>query len=40
VVRARGGKSWLVNADRPANAASFDEVAIGAAGTVLPSLFG
>lgn len=39
VVRARGGKSWLVNADRPANAASFDEIAIGAAGTVLPQLF-
>ncbi len=39
VVRARGGRSWLVNAERPANAESFDEVAIGAAGTVLPQLF-
>ncbi len=39
VVRARGGKSWLVNADRPVNAASFDEVALGSAGTVLPQLF-
>jgi NAD-dependent protein deacetylase/lipoamidase len=39
VVRARGGKSWLVNADRPVNAASFDEVALGSAGSVLPQLF-
>ncbi len=39
VVRARGGKSWLVNADRPVNAASFDEVQIGPAGRVLPQLF-
>lgn len=38
-VRARGGASWLVNADRPANAERFDHVAIGAAGTVLPQLF-
>ena len=39
VVRARGGKSWLVNADRPVNASSFDEVALGPAGTLLPQLF-
>jgi NAD-dependent deacetylase len=39
VVRARGGRSWLVNADRPANAAQFDEIALGTAGTVLPQLF-
>jgi NAD-dependent deacetylase len=38
VVRARGGKSWLVNADRPANVSQFDEVLIGKAGSVLPSL--
>lgn len=38
VVRARGGKSWLVNAERPANAAAFDEVALGPAGQVLPQL--
>lgn len=39
VVRARGGKSWLVNAERPANALQFDEVVIGKAGTLLPALF-
>lgn len=39
VCRARGGKSWLVNMDPPANAASFDEVALGKAGEVLPRLF-
>ena len=39
VVRARGGKSWLVNADRPVNAACFDDITIGPAGTVLPQLF-
>ncbi|MEO8707307.1 MAG: NAD-dependent deacylase [Kofleriaceae bacterium] len=39
VVRQRGGRSWLVNADRPANVSSFDEVAIGTAGTLLPQLF-
>lgn len=39
VVRARGGKSWLVNAERPVNAGSFDELALGPAGQVLPQLF-
>jgi NAD-dependent deacetylase len=39
VVRTRGGKSWLVNADRPANVDQFDDVFIGKAGTLLPSLF-
>jgi NAD-dependent deacetylase len=39
VVRARGGRSWLVNADAPANARSFDTVTLGAAGKVLPELF-
>jgi NAD-dependent deacetylase len=39
VVKTRGGKSWLVNAERPANANRFDEVAIGPAGTLLPQLF-
>jgi NAD-dependent deacetylase len=39
VVRARGGRSWLVNAEPPANASSFDEVAIGSAGALLPQLF-
>src|SRR5688572_10619723 len=29
VVRARGGTSWLVNADPPANAAQFDHTSIG-----------
>ncbi|MEJ7598665.1 MAG: NAD-dependent deacylase [Kofleriaceae bacterium] len=38
VVRARGGRSWLVNADRPANVDAFDEVVIGPAGTALPAL--
>ena len=39
VARKAGGRSWLVNADRPANATSFDEVVIGSAGRVLPTLF-
>ena len=39
VCRARGGRSWLVNMDPPANASSFDEVALGKAGDVLPTLF-
>ncbi len=39
VVRAHGGRSWLVNAEPPANVDQFDEVAIGSAGTVLPQLF-
>lgn len=38
VVRARGGRTWLVNAERPANVDSFDEVSIGPAGTTLPAL--
>lgn len=33
-----GGRSWLVNAEAPANAARFDHVALGAAGTLLPAL--
>jgi NAD-dependent deacetylase len=39
VARARGGRSWLVNADEPANVSLFDEVAIGKAATVVPALF-
>jgi NAD-dependent deacetylase len=39
VARRIGGRSWLVNAERPTNASSFDEVVIGPAGRVLPSLF-
>jgi NAD-dependent deacetylase len=39
VVRRRGGRSWLVNAEAPANASHFDEVAFGPAGTTLPALF-
>jgi NAD-dependent deacetylase len=39
VVRAHGGRSWLVNAEPPANVDQFDEVAIGSAGSVLPTLF-
>ena len=39
VVRKRGGRTWLVNADRPANVDAFDEVVIGPAGTKLPELF-
>jgi NAD-dependent deacetylase len=39
VVRSRGGKSWLVNAEASANADSFDHLALGAAGKVLPELF-
>lgn len=38
VVRQRGGQSWLVNAERPANARQFDHVELGPAGTVLPRL--
>jgi NAD-dependent deacetylase len=38
VVRQRGGRSWLVNAERPANVTSFDHVEIGAAGSLLPQL--
>jgi NAD-dependent deacetylase len=39
VVRERGGRSWLVNAEPPANAGRFDEIAIGAAGALLPGFF-
>jgi NAD-dependent deacetylase len=39
VARRAGGRSWLVNAERPANATSFDEVVIGSAGKVLQELF-
>jgi NAD-dependent deacetylase len=39
VAKRAGGKSWLVNAERPANVSSFDEVVIGPAGKVLPELF-
>lgn len=39
VVRRIGGRSWLVNADRPANVSAFDEVVIGSAGKILPTLF-
>lgn len=39
VARARGGKSWLVNVDPPANMSQFDAVTLGAAGRVLPTLF-
>ncbi len=39
VARSAGGTSWLVNAERPANAERFDHVEIGPAGTVLPALF-
>ncbi len=38
VARAAGGRSYLVNAERPANAARFDEIVIGPAGSVLPAL--
>jgi len=33
-----GGTTWLVNADRPANADRFDHVVLGRAGEVLPAL--
>lgn len=39
VVKRRGGQSWLVNTDRPANVSSFDEVLVGKAGAILPTLF-
>ena len=39
MVRERGGRSWLVNAEPPANVGRFDEVAIGSAGALLPQLF-
>jgi NAD-dependent deacetylase len=38
--RRAGGSTWLVNADRPANADRFDHVAIGKAGELVPALFG
>lgn len=39
VVRERGGRSWLINAEPSANATRFDEVSIGPAGTLLPQFF-
>ena len=39
VARRCGGRTWLVNAEPPANADRFDEVTIGPAGTMLPALF-
>ena len=39
VARARGGTSWLVNVDPPANVRQFDTVKLGPAGRVLPTLF-
>ena len=39
VVRSRGGRTWLVNAEPPANASAFDEVVLGPAGIELPRLF-
>jgi NAD-dependent deacetylase len=38
VVRSAGGRSWLVNAEAPANAGSFDEVILAPSGTTLPAL--
>jgi NAD-dependent protein deacetylase/lipoamidase len=38
--RAAGGATWLVNADRPANADRFDHVVLGPAGATLPELLG
>lgn len=38
--RAAGGTSWLVNLERPANAAQFDHVVLGPAGRELPALVG
>lgn len=35
---AVGGRTWLVNADRPANVDRFDHVVLGPAGKVLPEL--
>lgn len=37
-VRQLGGTSWLVNLERPANAASFDHVVLGPAARELPAL--
>lgn len=39
VARRAGAETWLVNADRAANASSFDHFVEGASGTILPSLF-
>ena len=36
--RAVGGTSWLVNAEKPANADRFDHVVIGPSGRLLPEL--
>lgn len=36
--RAVGGTSWLVNAERPANADRFDHVVLGPSGQILPDL--
>lgn len=38
--RKVGGTSWLVNLEPPANAAQFDHVVLGPAGTELPVLLG
>ncbi len=35
--RAVGGRSWLLNAERPDNADRFDHVLIGAAGALVPA---
>ncbi|MBA3397023.1 MAG: NAD-dependent deacylase [Deltaproteobacteria bacterium] len=40
VARAAGGRSFLVNAEPPANAARFDHIVIGPAGRALPALLG
>jgi len=37
--RSVGGSTWLVNAERPANADRFDHVVLGPAGRILPELF-
>jgi NAD-dependent deacetylase len=39
-VHRAGGTTWLVNAEKPANADRFDHVRIGGAGDVLPALVG
>jgi NAD-dependent deacetylase len=40
VARRAGGRSWLVNAERPANADRFDHVLVGTAGDLVPGLVG
>ncbi len=40
MARRLGAETWLVNAEPPENASSFDHFLVGPSGQILPSLFG